>query len=375
MKILFIAQWKLQRELGGPKVVIELAEEMTKLGWNCELKSILEIQETYRTRGHLTLAESLRLYLKENAAQYDVVDYDHVYLPYSRLQFPQTTLLVARSVLLAHQLREIKIPKPRGLRPTISRLVRWRNVRQQHKVFEEADLTVKAADLVNVSNDRDREVLIRHGVEPDKIVVLPYGIDVGRRILFDAVSDLPPAKPKVVFVGTFDYRKGCLDLPKIMAMIQAGLPNTTFKLLGASGMYQTEAQIRKCFPAKLQKALEIVMRYRANELPKYLADCSVGIFPSYLEGFSFGVLEMLAAALPVYAYDAPGPSSILNREYLVSPGNTEALSKKVIGLLMNKEKLSFERNQARARSQLFTWDKIATETDKAYRLRYSKVSR
>ena len=55
-------------------------------------------------------------------------------------------------------------------------------------------------------------------------------------------------------------------------------------------------------------------------------DCTVGAFPSYVEGFGLAVLEQLAAGLPTVAYNLPGPRDILKStlpDLLVPCGDAE----------------------------------------------------
>jgi glycosyltransferase involved in cell wall biosynthesis len=55
-----------------------------------------------------------------------------------------------------------------------------------------------------------------------------------------------------------------------------------------------------------------VPEYRPDELPTLLANCTVGAFPSYVEGFGLAVIEQLAARIPTVAFDQGGPRDILN---------------------------------------------------------------
>ena len=208
--------------------------------------------------------------------------------------------------------------------------------------------------------------MIEHGISEEKIVVVPNGISRSRRVLFDAVSCEPPEKPKVAFVGTFDFRKGANDFPKIVQSICQELPETTFRLLGTAGLFQTKEQVLSFFPKHLRQQIEVIPRFTASELPELLACCSVGIFPSYVEGFGFGVLEMLAASIPVVAYNAPGPPMMLSTDYLVSSGDTKTMSNKVVSLLQDRNKLLAARIWAKERSQKFCWQQIASQVNQIY---------
>jgi glycosyltransferase involved in cell wall biosynthesis len=75
---------------------------------------------------------------------------------------------------------------------------------------------------------------------------------------------------------------------------------------------------------------------------------------------------MLAAALPVVAYDAPGASMMLSPEYLVARGDAAELSQKVTRLLTQPERLRSARAWAKARSADFSWERSARATSDLY---------
>lgn len=371
--ILFCTPAPLEKSLGHAKVVVELAEEMRLLNWDCKLLCPWDIAEANDPDPVKSFTANLTSYLKAKAADYDVVDYDHVFLPLARSEFNSGPLFVSRSVLLAHHLEVISIPKRRGLKAKLGAVVRGgRRQIDQRRVISQAQLTLEAADLINVSNEDDQRELVKRGFSKDKIVVIPFGISRHRRLLFNRVPSTSPKRPVVAFVGTFDYRKGAREFPKIVQAITHQIPDVRFKLLGLKGMYQTEAEIRSCFPRNIQRSLELVLTYKPEELPQLLSSCSVGIFPSYMEGFGFGVLEMLAASVPVIAYDAPGPPMMLSLASLVPRGDWHGMSEKVVNLLQNEEELMKARLQAKRRSQDFNWDEIAQTTSEQYLTRIAQ---
>ncbi len=376
MKILFCPHVSFSRDWGASKVVIEVAEEMALLGWECKVVPIMEMRKALSAaRGKdVSDAEALHLYLKENAHAYDVVDYDHAYLPFPRGDFPERTLFVARSVLLTHHLAEVSFPRILSLRSRVkSVLLGWRGKAVRRRRIREAHRTVEEADAVNVSNHEDHALLVRQGIAERKIITLPFGIDEGRRAAFDALPEEVPAAPCVAFIGSFDFRKGAADIPGIVEEVIDRVPEVSFRFLGTAGLYQTEGEVRACFPARFQDRLTIVPKYKSEELPGLLLGCSVGMFPSYLEGFGIGVIEMLASAIPVVAYDAPGPSSILSAEFLVPRGDKLEMARRLALLLADPVKLREQRAAARAHSRQYSWREIARQTSEAYSLRSAEL--
>lgn len=158
-------------------------------------------------------------------------------------------------------------------------------------------MTIQAADLINVNNDDAKTELVRRGIKADKICVIPCDLSSSRRLLFDIVSSVPHLEPIIAFVGIFNLRKGSNDFPSIVQRVSDELPNVKFRLMG--GRYKTEKEVLGHFDPKLRHKIEVRSNFKPEELPDLLAACSVVIFPSYLEGFGSGVLEMLAASIPV----------------------------------------------------------------------------
>lgn len=343
---------------------MELAEEFERLGWESDVICPADFVQTEGQDIYSAYPENLRQHLREHAHEYDVVDYDHVYLPYPRAEFNKATLFVARSVLLVHHLETIRIPKSRGFKSAVRTLVKGRReARNLEATLRQAHKTVAEADVVNVSNTHDKAELIRRGIPESKVVVIPFGIDRYPRTLFDAVSTETPEQPTVAFVGTFDNRKGATDLPRIVRDLTKDVTDLRFRLLGTM---RPEAAVLSHFAKRLRDRIDVVPQYAAEELPGLLAGCSVGVFPSYVEGFGLGVLEMLAASIPVVAYDSPGPPMMLPPEYLVPAGDTGAMCQAVASLLRNKEQLFAARRWAKARAQQFCWTRIAEQTSKIY---------
>jgi len=368
-RILFCSIASFSTRLGYTKVTLELAEEMRLLGWECELRGPEDICDSMvpDKRDGAAFAESQRRYLRRRAVEFDVVEYGHEYLPFSRTEFPSAPLMVARSVFLTQHLAALRLPLRRGLRPRLRRWVYGRRERARlNWLINSADATAAQADVVNVSNYRDKEELIRRAIPSAKIAVLPYGISRQRRPLFDAVPSAIPAAPCVAFVGSFDPRKGCREFPELFRRIRQAVPGTTLRLLGTKSMLRTAADVLNSFPRSLRSAIDVVPTFEPDDLPRLLAPCSVGVFPSHVEGFGFGVLEMLASAIPVFAYDAPGVDMMLSSDEMVPRGDANAISEKVIDLLNRPEKLAQARVQARERSRDFDWRVIAEQTSSLY---------
>jgi glycosyltransferase involved in cell wall biosynthesis len=365
--VLFCSAVSPSLELGAGRAVMELADAMRELGLRCDLIGPRDLCVGHgRSKGpQKSYADGLRTYLKENAGRYDVVEYPHNRLPYGRTEFARGALFVARSVLLRHHFSPSPFPLP--WRHRIGMYLRGRTPSSEaEKGIALADATIREADLVNVSNFRDRSALIAAGVPPGKIIVMPFGMSLLRRNALALRPRSVAGDPVVLFIGRFNRRKGAADIPAIAAGISRGIPRACFRLLGTGFSGRS---VLASFPATLANRVDVVESYFSAELPSLLEGCSVGIMPSYVEGFPFALLEMLAAAIPVIAYDAPGASMMLEERYLVPRGDSAAMAGRVVSLLASPEKHAEAAAKAVDVSRFFAWERIAAETADIYERR------
>jgi glycosyltransferase involved in cell wall biosynthesis len=368
MKLLMLAQNRLSPRLGGPKSVLGVGEALRSLGCEVTMLGTDDVASALGEAGSAygdVIASQFDRFLQKDAVHYDVVDYDHNYLPFSRRRYPGSTLMVARSVLLTPHLRRIQLPSDPRLRRRIARCIRWRKYAwSERQSIKRGEKTLREADLINVSNADDVKLLVEELACPaDKTVEIPLGISTEAYERLTTVESPSMDSGAIVFVGTFDYRKGCLDLPEILATVRRRIPQATLTLLGARGLYTEEAAIRRFFRPEDQNALEVVMDYAPEDLPAHLEGKEVGVFPSYLEGFGIGIVEMLAAGIPVFAYSVPGPKSILPSAHLSSAGSIERMSEQLVHTLgATVEERRKQTAEARERAASFLWERIGERT-------------
>lgn len=367
MKILFCTPQPISHYLGISRVLIELKKELELSGHNVELIGPLEMGLANTNFASLEFRKvytrTLKNYLIKNAHLYDVVDYDHEFLPFDRSLFAAKTLFVARTVLLVQHIKFIKPKKNFSFRSFVGEKLRHGHFKK--RLFDSWKTLVNA-DLINVPNHHDAKRLIELGINKDKIVTIPFGLSTDRIAHFNNLKACTPATPKVCFLGSFDYRKGASHFGTTFNKIKKMNPETKLLLLGCGGLFSSRESVLKFFNKADHDSIETVFKFEREKIADYLSDCSLGIYPSYFEGFPFGILEMLLAYLPVVAFDAPGASMMLSAEDLVPVGDENKLSQWVIELLNNSKKLAYKREQAHHLALKFTWTDIAQKTVAAY---------
>jgi glycosyltransferase involved in cell wall biosynthesis len=374
MKILMVLSLPWRRELGGARIQLELADELTKLGHEVDHFSA---DEAFRGPARTSLLRPREVvfprlagaFVRARGQDYDVIDALEGDLPYTASDLGTSGLVVARSLGLRLTYEEFRAEAgrrwPQAHGRTIARPLRaWHRrqaVRLGLRSLERADLSI----LPNAAEET--RVRAMPGVG-GQVVRIPFGLAHERReaLAGAARSRRRATRHRIAFVGTFDQRKGAHDLPGILRRVRQAHPEASLRLLGTAA---AESEVRARFDPLDQAAVEVIEGFPSSDLPDLLGDCSVGLFPSYVEGFGFGALELLAAGLPTVAYDVPGPQDILRRAgragRLVERGDVSAAAAALLAL--------FERDPATlaqdacATAKHFAWEDIARATMDAYR--------
>jgi len=375
LRILFVSHVPLVRELGGGRVQLELADELRVLGHSVQTfdpRDAFPSGDGWRQR-YLPneFARAARRFVRRRRRDFDVIDAQQGNLPYTKDELGFDGLLVARSVGLyelyddfAHYARE-RWPQLIPGSAAAQALARWRA--RHHRAA--CRRSIELADLAILPTEEEaRYVRESFGVEFG--VALPFGL--GNRAIRKFADARPEAARRladkeVVFVGGWSLRKGSADWGAIVARTRALVPGVRFRFLGTGRPAEV---VLRDVGREHSESVTVVPRYDWDELPRLLAQGTVGALPSYAEGWGFSVLEQLAAGLPTVAYDTPGPRAMLaavDHGCLVESGDTEVFAEALRRLLTLDDaayrQLS-ERGAERARA--FTWPAIAAATLAAY---------
>lgn len=373
MRILHCPSTPATRRLGSSKVYIEVAEALRELGWDATVVGPEEVAAPHRAGDAFHQPALLREYLARRAKDFDVVEYEHHQLPFPRDLFPRHVLFVARSVLLVQLHARVATPGVPTLRARLSAVLRRGKARAtQERLVKNANLTMAQADVINLCND-DELALVRGAGHGKKAMLLPFGLTEARRTELEAAAGERAPTPVVSFIGTFDPRKGMAELPTIVCTVLAAVPHTRFRLIGTGGLVPDVGGVLSFFPRAVRTSLEIVPHFEPDEVSRLLRGSWLGMFPSHMEGFPFGVLELLAAGLPVVAYRAPGAPMMLTDELLVERGNAVELGRRIARLLGDEARLAELRAWASRRAGEFRWRDVAVATARAYEARLAEL--
>lgn len=163
------------------------------------------------------------------------------------------------------------------------------------------------ADAWQAISQRIAATLLSRGVPQARIAAIPNAVDSARF--------LPPARPSIhptrfLFIGRLVREKGLPTLLAAFADIAPRHPDATLTIVGTgSQRANLEADVRA-----LGIAERVTFTGHRTDIGDLLAQATIGVLPSRMEGLSNTLLECMASGLPMVA------SRISGNEDFVRPG-------------------------------------------------------
>ncbi|MBU1575744.1 MAG: glycosyltransferase family 4 protein [Candidatus Edwardsbacteria bacterium] len=190
---------------------------------------------------------------------------------------------------------------------------------------------------------------------PDiKLHVLYNGVDVCA--FKPGVAVNRNEKIKILWYGVWEEEKGIFDLLEAIRQVEQKRDNFTVNIVG-SASYEGETVKSRRDDVRVHKlagklnTVNLIGPIKYQQLPKYLSEHQLGIFPStYRDPFPLVPLEMMAAGLPVIAYDLGGPKeAIVNGKtgFLVENKRPDLLAGRIEWFLDNRQAIAEMGKNAR----------------------------
>jgi glycosyltransferase involved in cell wall biosynthesis len=224
------------------------------------------------------------------------------------------------------------------------------------------------------NSDHGRSWLISElGVMPYRIDVIRNGISVERETKSSKIREklgLPKDVLIVTMVANLHCYKDHMTLLKAWKILKTNEPNLPCYLVLA-GRHDNAFESIATYIRQEGLSGSVICPGSIDDVPGLLSETTVFAFSSRNEGCSNAILEAMAAGLPVIATDVPANREALgdiNIEYLVEPGNSEAMAYSLKELLENSDlgKQVGGKNRERIKSD-FAESAMAERTIRVFR--------
>jgi glycosyltransferase involved in cell wall biosynthesis len=188
-------------------------------------------------------------------------------------------------------------------------------------VYSDTTVVVNAEHLI-AAFPQGKALFIPNGVDTSRFTTSPR-VDTARTEL-----GLPVGVPLLTFTGKIVPRKNLEDL---FALLRAESKYHLLLVGTTSEPYYGDQYYRRLCAdfSDVLPRVHSVGEVPMEKIPRFLEATDVFVFPSRLEGMPNSVLEAMAAALPVVAFDIPAHRQVLTPETGILYRTTEELRQAV----------------------------------------------
>lgn len=218
----------------------------------------------------------------------------------------------------------------------------------------------KHKNIIAVSDASKKEIINHYGIEKKYIEIIPNGVNI-EKFLPNNID--PSIKKKygkylLLYAGPFLKRKRIPILLRAMSYVVKRLPDAHLVLIGDGPLLNYCKNLSKSLG--IQQNVSFLGFIKNEELLKYFASSTIFIFPSEIEGFGQVLLESMASGTPVIcANKLPMSKIIENGGITFKLNNPIDLSKKIIELIKNPNKLKELRKNCLNIAKKYDWSHIA----------------
>jgi len=210
-----------------------------------------------------------------------------------------------------------------------------------------------------------RRRLIQCGIAPERIEVIPNGVDV-ERIARIKAKKFP--EPTICCISRLVKYKHVDDILKAISVLKKSVPDVRCKIVGTG---PEEENLRKLV-AKLgiKENVEFLGFIKSHdEVMRILKSSHVFCLASTVEGFGIVLLEAMAAGVPFVA-TAIEPlleASSGRGGFFFAPGDVDEMSKKLQSLLTEDELRKKIAKEGREWVKNYRWEEIGRRVLEVYR--------
>jgi starch synthase len=217
-----------------------------------------------------------------------------------------------------------------------------------HTVTAGEDYEHQKSHRITVASSFTKTTLVDQSIDPDKIALNPYGVDLQR---FSRQHQPPTGRPfRFVFAGLVCARKG---IPLLLQAWSALQPKDAELWIVGPITPVAAANISELPQVK------ILGKLPNADLASIMAKSDVFVFPSYFEGFGLVLLEAMAAGLPVLTTTATAGPDLITQDHdgwVTEPGDLDVLVDAMQFCLQNRDRIAAMGKNARATAERFSWD-------------------
>jgi len=237
-----------------------------------------------------------------------------------------------------------------------------------------AKLVIKRASKIIAPSEFTKTELVEfYKCAPNKIIVIPHGINWDQKIISDharqrVLNKYSLTQPYLFYIGRLERKKNIVGLIEAFNILVKDYPFIDLVLVGPFGYGYNEI-INLIKKYKLYGRVKILGFTDQDDVDILFGSADMFIFPSFYEGFGMPLLEAMQHGIPVIASDIPACREVAgDAAIFVDPYNYTALSEAIKKLLLDESLRRCMVERGGQRVKKYSWGKCALETYKVLNL-------
>ena len=232
----------------------------------------------------------------------------------------------------------------------------------------------RADKVITISEFSKKEIVNYLNINPNKIEIIPCGIDTNIFHPIQETSKIEGVKNKYnvqgnyfLYLGTLEPRKNLVRLIQAYSIVKERHNNIPKLILAGRYGWKYEPIIQEVKDHKLEKEI-LFLNYISNEdrVP-LICEAAGFLFPSLYEGFGLPPLEAMACGVPVLVSNSSSlPEVVEDAAIKIDPLNVEEMANGIERLLFDNELRKTLIETGLQRASHFSWEKSANRLIEVY---------
>jgi glycosyltransferase involved in cell wall biosynthesis len=234
----------------------------------------------------------------------------------------------------------------------------------------------KLAMIITVSESSRDDIIDFVGISPDNILVTHLAVDKQKYVPRDRADSFRHLKsrydirqPYLLYISRIEHPgKNHLRLIEAFNLLkeQHGIPHQL--VLAGSDWNRAETVHQVARHSPYADDICFTGFVAEDDLPYFYSAADLFVFPSLFEGFGLPVLEAMSCGIPVACSNVSSlPEVAGDAARLFDPLSAVSMAAEISAILLDSGTRVSLAQKGKDRSELFSWEKTARETLKAFR--------